>query len=438
MASRPGVLRYYDVDRDYQPGLQRAPGRPLAGQPGTVDLPVAMTAANARQVCARLARRTGWARQSLSWRSAELDTSVAPGSLVRMDGETGIWRIEDWEWREGGVEMALSRVSDMGTPSLPADPGRSNPPLDVEAGVTMLKAFELPWDGIGTGDSAQIFAAASSPSAGWPGAALFVDQGDGQLLRIGSTGRARAVIGQVASALPPAAPEIFDRQNSIEVDLVDASAILLGASMVQIAAGANRALIGEEILQFTNAEALGDGKWRLSGLLRGRGGTEAAIDNHSANEGFVLLNGEATSLDPNLVGDTPASRIAAIGLGEEEPVLSDIACRGIGKRPLSPVHASWQRDSGGTLHLSWTRRARGAWSWADGVDVPLNEETESYIISLEANEVRLAMWATAVPELAITAAEQSAIGASLETGTFIIRQQGKFALSDGLALKLTN
>lgn len=438
LASRPGVLRYYDVDRDYQPGLQRAPGRPLAGQPGTVDLPVAMTAANARQVCARLARRTGWARQSLSWRSAELDTSVAPGSLARIAGEPGIWRIEDWEWREGGVEMALSRVSDAGAIALPADPGRSNPPLDVEAGVTVIQAFELPWDGIGSGDSAQLFAATSSSSAGWPGAALFVDHGDGQLLRIGSTGRSRAVMGQVASALSPAAPELFDRHNRIEVDLVDAAAVLQGASMAQIAAGANRALIGGEIVQFVNAEAMGSGKWRLSGLLRGRGGTELAISGHGPNESFVLLDGEATALDPSLVGNAPASRIAAIGLGEDEPVLSDIACRGISRRPPSPVHPRWRRDAEGTLHLRWTRRARGAWSWADGVEVPLNEESENYIVSLEAGEMRLAMWATTAPELAITAGEQSAIGPSRETATFVIRQQGKFALSDGLAIQLTN
>lgn len=182
----------------------------------------------------------------------------------------------------------------------------------------------------------------------------------------------------------------------------------------------------------------GSGKWRLSGLLRGRGGTELAISGHGPNESFVLLDGEATALDPSLVGNAPASRIAAIGLGEDEPVLSDIACRGISRRPPSPVHPRWRRDAEGTLHLRWTRRARGAWSWADGVEVPLNEESENYIVSLEAGETRLAMWATTAPELAITAGEQSAIGPSRETATFVIRQQGKFALSDGLAIQLTN
>lgn len=437
LAAQPGILRYYDVDRDYQPGLQRAPGRPAAGQPGTVDLPVAMTAANARQVCARLSRRTGWARQSLSWRSAELDTSVVPGTMVRIAGEPGLWRVEDWEWREGGVEMALARVADAGSAPISADPGRPNLPVDVAAGATALQAYELPWDGAGAGDSIQLFAAASSPSSGWPGAALFVDHGDGQLLRIGSTGRTRATMGTIATALPSASPEIFDRLNTIEVDLTDPGAVLSPANMAQMAGGANRALVGQELLQFCHAEPLGGGKWRLSGLLRGRGGTEAAIANHAAQESFVLLDGEATALDVSLVGEAPASRIAAIGLAEDVPVLSDIACRGIGRRPLCPVHPGWNYGADGALNLRWTRRARGAWVWADGVEVPLNEESEKYIVTLEANGTRLAMWATTLPELAITSQEQTDLQSASSAGTFVIRQQGKFALSDGLAVQLT-
>lgn len=33
------ILRYYDIERDYQPGLQRAPGRPGPGQPLTIEMP---------------------------------------------------------------------------------------------------------------------------------------------------------------------------------------------------------------------------------------------------------------------------------------------------------------------------------------------------------------------------------------------------------------
>ncbi|MBW8785192.1 MAG: hypothetical protein JF593_11260, partial [Novosphingobium sp.] len=68
----PGILRYYDVDRDYQPGLQRAPGRPSPGEPRTLELPAALAAGDARELIARTAKREAWARETLAWRSCEL------------------------------------------------------------------------------------------------------------------------------------------------------------------------------------------------------------------------------------------------------------------------------------------------------------------------------------------------------------------------------
>jgi len=53
-----------------------------------------------------------------------------------------------------------------------------------------------------------------------------------------------------------------------------------------IACGGNLAIIGNELLQFADALPLGDGRFRLSGLVRGLAGTEAT--NHAEGEAFVL------------------------------------------------------------------------------------------------------------------------------------------------------
>ena len=44
-------------------------------------------------------------------------------------------------------------------------------------------------------------------------------------------------------------------------------------------AGANAAMLGAELIQFGRAEPLGQGRYRLSRLLRGRGGSDDAIRN---------------------------------------------------------------------------------------------------------------------------------------------------------------
>ncbi len=434
-ADPPEILRYYDVDRDYQPGLQRAGGRPLSGQPRSIELPAAMDATTARSLAERAARRAHWARGTVAWRSCELDMAVAPGAIVSLPGETGRWRVSDWEWRGSGVELTLSRLAPSGEfMAGSADPGRPSPPADLAAGTTVLAAFELPWDGNGNGDTPALFAAVSSPGTRWAGAALFVDQGDGALLPLGPSGRARSIMGTSVDGLPPASPLLFDRASSVTVELAGRDMALASATARQLAMGANRALLGGEIVQFASATPLGNRCWRLEMLLRGRGGSEGAIAAHAPGESFVLLDGTPVALDASMAGSSPDALIAALGFGDEELVTSAIACRGSTLRPLSPVHARRRLLADGTLALTWTRRARGAWLWSDGVDAPLHEQSEAYQVTYGAPASPIATWEVAEPLLQIGPALLSQLSASLPGGAFHVRQQGSYALSGPLLL----
>jgi hypothetical protein len=58
----------------------------------------------------------------------------------------------------------------------------------------------------------------------------------------------------------------------------------------RVLAGANAALIGDEILQFAIAELVGPARYRLSRLLRGQRGTEHEVKSHPEGSRFVLLD----------------------------------------------------------------------------------------------------------------------------------------------------
>jgi hypothetical protein len=58
----------------------------------------------------------------------------------------------------------------------------------------------------------------------------------------------------------------------------------------RVLAGANAALIGDEILQFAHAEFVGPARYRLSRLLRGQRGTEPEMKPHPQGARFVLLD----------------------------------------------------------------------------------------------------------------------------------------------------
>lgn len=431
------VLRYYDIDRDYQPGAQRASGRPLPGQPRAIDLPGALQAQAARVLVENAAKREDWARQSLSWRITQLDPAVRPGAKVSVPGHPGQWKIESWEWNDQGIELSLTRLAPLLTIADQADPGRANPAPDLDIGITQIAAFELPWDGNPSTSVPMLIAPASGSSPAWSGAGLFVDQGDGALQPLGPSGRARAILGKSTSALQPASPLLFDRHSSVTVRLVGEDLGLSDATMRQLAMGANRAILGQEIIQFASAVPLGGGNWRLSGLWRGRGGTENAIGGHQGDETFYLLDGSGTLLDSQIVGDAAGTLIAAIGQGDSQPATASVQLRGIGARPLAPVHGRLAVSGDGSAVLSWTCRARGAWQWLDGVDAPLNEQSEFYTVSFGSPSSPIMAWSTASPELALDTQTLSQLLSQMPTGQFMVRQRGDRGVSDPLTIPLS-
>ena len=430
------VLRYYDVDRDYQPGAQRASGRPLPGQPRSIDLPAALDAAAARGLVEAAAKRAQWSRQVISWRVTQLDPSIGPGTEVTLTGHPGLWRVSAWEWHDEGIDLSLERLSPHSAGTITADPGRASQAPDLALPVTELAAFELPWDGSAATAVPLIMAAASSPTAAWTGSSLYVDQGDGALQLLGPSGRTRAVIGTADAALPAASPLMFDRERSVTVTLIGEDLQLFDATMRQLSMGANQALLGSEIIQFAQAVPLGNRRWTLSGLWRGRGGTEAVIGLHSAGERFVLLDGNGTALDSQAIGETPQTVIAAIGAGDSAAVTAPIALRGIGYRPLAPVHPVRSLLPDGSLALGWTRRARGGWSWLDLVETPLGEQAEAYSVAFGSETQTVTSWELSVPTLSLTAAERSALVAAMPLGFFTVRQRGDRAISLPLTITL--
>jgi hypothetical protein len=432
----PEELRYYDVERDFQPGLQRADGRARQGRSRTIEFPGSFAADIARGLVNQAAERAGWARETLAWRIAELDPALAPGSIVRVPDRAGNWLVEGWEWRDQGVELELRRLPRGPARQPAADPGTALNPPDLPTAPTLLEAFELPWDGTGSGDAPAIFAAASSAGAGWSGAALYADKGGG-LIPLGGSGSRRSTIGETAGAVPPSPALLIDRQASIEVQLGSADFALTSTSPEALAGGANRALVGGEVLQFLTAAALGGGLWRLAGLLRGRGGTEAAAQaGHLAGARFVLLDEAPVALDPAKAAPSAGTAIVALGRGDAGPVSDPIANPGITLRPLTPVHPMAARNASGGLTLGWTRRARGAWGWPDEVELPLGEQHEAYRVGLGPVEAPLLFWDVTAPSLALEPAALAALAFDYPGENLWVRQLGSHAQSDPLLLTI--
>jgi hypothetical protein len=430
------ALRYYEVERDYQPGTQWAGTRPANGSSMTVELPAAMKAQDARRTIQRVSRRRDWSGETISWRTSELDPSVVPGATVTFADLAGTWRVRDWEWLEFAVEISAERCppDDPAASDRPADAGRFNAPKDYPPGESVIVAFEVPAASPEPAARPDVRVAVSSASPGWSGAALYLERRDGTLVPAGASGRRRSAIGICPNVLGEVSPLLLDRRSELIVSLVAEDLALASASLDQLAEGANLALVGDELIQFGRSERLEGASWRLSQLLRGRGGTEPAIGGHQANEPFVLLDSRVSALEGSIISAEPASRIVAIGRGDILPKSSEIRAGGITLRPLSPVHPRVRTIGAQSLELSWVRRARGAWAWSDGVDAPLVEELERYVVTLEAATSPTLVWEVGEPRLSLPSADWAQYRISHASGLLMVRQVGTYGQSEPLLL----
>ncbi|BDI59642.1 phage tail protein [Qipengyuania nanhaisediminis] len=434
LGSEPMALRYYDEQRDYQPGVQRALGRRPEGRENMLDLPAAMTAGGARELANANAHRARWLNETVSWKVAEIDPAIGPGTIVRVPERPGYWRVQSWEWFDRGVEIGLQRIGPPPGAAATGDSGTLNDPRDLPVTETMLKAFEIPASDATNPAEPIMFAAGTSPGAGWRGASLFVDQG-GTLANVGAMNSRRAVSGELAFDLGPSNCTIIEAGEAMEVDLPAQDLSFASTDMTGLAMGENRLLVGGEIIQFLEAEAINAYRWRLSGLLRGRAGTEdLAAAGHAAGTGVVLIDDRLTSLSPEDVPSLAGTRIAAIGQGDDEPVYSDLAHPGLSRRPPMPVAAVTHERDNGNWELCWTRRARGQWRWRDSSETPLVEETEKYTVGYGSTDSPYAAWTTSESLFVISQQERDDLIAQFGAGDLWVRQVGTYGPSPALLL----
>jgi len=434
----PLALRYYDEDRDYQPSIQRAIGSRPNGREIVIDLPAAMSAEGARKLANANAQRARWQNEKVVWHIGELDPQVGPGSIVRIPDMNGYWRIESWEWFDRGIELGLERLAPEVGAIIPSDSGTLNAPVDLAAPPTILLAIEVPPDGSSDASNPVMFAAASASNSGWRGAALFVEQG-ANLTEIGVTGAQRAVLGTLASALAGSASTLFEPTAALQIDIPAEDLFFESTDLTGLAMGSNRLLLGGEVVQFMSAEPISALRWKLSGLLRGRAGTEVAAEiGHVIGETAVLLDDRLSSLDPALVPSESGTNIAGLGRGDSEPVKAGLQNVGLSRRPPNPVHAQLDVLNDGSWRICWTRRARGQWTWSSANDVPLVEEQETYTVSFGSRELAQVAWTVSEPQLTLSLSDRAALVSEFGAGSLWVRQLGTFGPSNPLYLASLN
>jgi hypothetical protein len=234
------------------------------------------------------------------------------------------------------------------------------------------------------GDAPNLYVAMYG-ATGWPGGTLFKSYDSGATFVAGISMGTMSTAGGATSVLGTwTGGNVFDEKNTVDVSITSGQT-LSSVSDVSVLNGANVALVGNEIIQFKNATLISTGRYRLSGLLRGRFATEGAYAGHSIGERFVLLTG-VVGLQSANSADIGAARIydavtigQPIGTGLQQTITE----AGNTLKCFSPVYLNATNNAAvGDITLTWVRRNRKAWQWLPAVDVPMSEATEAYVVSI--------------------------------------------------------
>lgn len=437
LSSLPGTirLRHYEPDRDFQLGQQSSRVAGGGVREERIDLPAVLPAGSARALAQRLATAAADGRETAIWRADLAALALSVGHVVTLaDGSA--WRLAGRTVRAREVMLELKRHQPLPAVDLPADPGVPVKAPDWPDAVGTVHIFDTPNLDSRAASAPRILIAGAGTNDGWRGAdCWFVPGAGAEPIPVGTV-RPAAALGHLAAPLGPGSEWLFDLAGDAIVQLVNSAMTLETVDDAALLGGANRAVVGGEVVQFGAAEIVSPGLWRLSRLLRGRAGTARAAP-HAAGAPFVLLDDPALVMLPDPLagmaeGDDATLQWARRGGTVMTEV--DVPVAGRALRPLAPVHGQIRADGAGGVTIGWIRRSRVDAGWRDHVDQSLGESREVWRVTLSPSVPGVGPWERTSQTLPISAAELAVLppGCAID-----IRQVGDFALSPPLTLPLT-
>lgn len=221
-----------------------------------------------------------------------------------------------------------------------------------------------------------------SNEVAWAGAEIYESPDDGETFsRIqGVTAAQKSVWGLATTVLPDALADVWDMASVLNVQIH--SGELASVTQAQAEAGANLALIGDELVQFTTAALQGDGSYDLSGFLRGRRGSEQHIATHAVGDRFVMLSPTLRHVQGvSDIGDDFVYRTVSAGNINLTGFDEALTYSGASLKPYSPAHLEVEDDAG-DLVATWVRRTRLGGFNVNGTTPPLGESAEAYEVDV--------------------------------------------------------
>lgn len=389
------VLTHVDPDREYDPGEQGAERlNTTAVNVQSTDLPIVLTATEAGGAAEvalylRWLERYGYsATLAPSWRHLE------PADVVDIvhQGITHTIRLTSVHTLPDGRVEVTGRPAGSATlftPVAVADSGASSTGVTLGLkGPTRLQMLDLPAVHDGMDTPAMLVAACGYYDA-WPGGVVLrSDDGGTSWDQTDAVGVPGATMGQTINALSGVDSfALMDKANTLTVRLANGD--LSSVTETALLAGANHFALGAhgrwEIIAAQTCLLQGDGTYVLRDFIRGRFGTEWAVNTHAALDTLVLLDTDTlvqSGIASTFIGVERKYRGVTLGQSEDEATTQSLTYNAVNLECLSPVYLNGNRAASNDWTITWVRRTRIGGEWRDKIDAPLSEASESYEVEI--------------------------------------------------------
>jgi len=380
-------LTHYDPDRDYQTNTQNAARNSNAvttKDKQTVEVSIVLSADEAAQVADKTLTAAWIARNAFTFNLPPKWLRLDPADViaVALPDATLALRLTQVDFGGNNIvackavaEDEIAYTSDAkGTgAALASSPIPISTPISaLVMDLPMLRAED---NGLG------LYYAFGLKNNG---SASLYRSPDALAWNIVGVGTARPAYGFAATVLAsPLSPWSWDETNTVQIALSHGS--LDSKTELEVLNWSNTAVLGDEIIQWRTATMLAANLYELSGLTRGRRGTEWAIGTHKIGEKFVVLATDGLyrmAMAATEIGQTSYYKATPSGGDWDDAAQSSLKYNAASLRCFSPVHIAGSRDISGNLTLSWVMRARWNGEWLDSIDISNYETTEAYQIDI--------------------------------------------------------
>lgn len=391
------TLTYVEYNSDYQPNTQGYERLGTHARKITANnYPLVLTGNEAVGIVQSMMLSEWLGRQTFQFSTSLAYITYEPSDVIYLtadDGSVYLARLLSCEFDGQGV-LKWAAVAE--EPTIYPNPATYTPLGGAPSGFvpqvmgyygqTVLDVLDVP--PLRNSDTSPgVYLATCGLQTNWRGCNVLFSRDGNSYAQLESWFKA-ATMGVTQTALPAwTGGNIPDERNVLTVQLYNGT--LSSVSYSDFLNQANAAVVGSEIVFFRTATLISAGVYQLSGLLRGRVGTEWAMSSHVVGEKFVFLDANTLFLNAINANDVKSTLyFEAATITPTKPITGAPVKQTVTEacvRPLSPAYFgafSGSASSVNDISLSWFRRARVNAQWLNGADVPLDESVESYQLTI--------------------------------------------------------